>query len=229
MAYILNIDTATSVCSVSIAENGKLIAIKESSDEKSHSSMLTVFIEEILNKAGIKIENIDAVAVSGGPGSYTGLRIGVSAAKGICYGLNIPLISVDNLYALATFEIEKINNVQKNALFCPMIDARRMEVYCQIVNGNNEIIKDTFAEIITEESFAEFSEEKIYYFGNGAEKCMSVLDSKKFELIPNIVNSSEKMIKISYEKFLNKQFENLAYYEPFYLKDFVAKPSKQLL
>jgi tRNA threonylcarbamoyladenosine biosynthesis protein TsaB len=216
MAIILNIETATKNCSVSLSKSGKTIFFKEHADQGySHAEKLHVFIDEVIKECQINISEINAVAVSKGPGSYTGLRIGVSAAKGLCYALNIPLIAVDTLEILA-------NQVQKkDGLIVPMLDARRMEVYSAIFNNDLEKISETKAEILSTESYAEINE-KIYFVGDCQEKCQTVLTKNNFEFLPEIVYpSANEMSKISYQKFENKQFEDVAYFEPFYLKDFL--------
>ena len=216
MAIILNIETATKNCSVSLSNSGKTIFVKEHADQGySHAEKLHVFIDEVIKECQINISEINAVAVSKGPGSYTGLRIGVSAAKGLCYALNIPLIAVDTLEILA-------NQVQKkDGLIVPMLDARRMEVYSAVFNNDLEKISETKAEILSTESYAEINE-KIYFVGDCQEKCQTVLTKNNFEFLPEIVYpSANEMSKISYQKFENKQFEDVAYFEPFYLKDFL--------
>jgi len=216
MAIILNIETATKNCSVSLSKSGKTIFFKEHADQGySHAEKLHVFIDEVIKECQINISEINAVAVSKGPGSYTGLRIGVSAAKGLCYALNIPLIAVDTLEILA-------NQVQKkDGLIVPMLDARRMEVYSAIFNNDLEKISETKAEILSTESYDEINE-KIYFVGDCQEKCQTVLTKNNFEFLPEIVYpSANEMSKISYQKFENKQFEDVAYFEPFYLKDFL--------
>lgn len=216
MAIILNIETATKNCSVSLSKSGKTIFVKEHADQGySHAEKLHVFIDEVIKECQINISEINAVAVSKGPGSYTGLRIGVSAAKGLCYALNIPLIALDTLEILA-------NQVQKKGgLIVPMLDARRMEVYSVIFNNDLEKISETKAEILSTESYAEINE-KIYFVGDCQEKCQTVLTKNNFEFLPEIVYpSANEMSKISYQKFENKQFEDVAYFEPFYLKDFL--------
>lgn len=216
MAIILNIETATKNCSVSLSKSGKTIFFKEHADQGySHAEKLHVFIDEVIKECQINISEINAVAVSKGPGSYTGLRIGVSAAKGLCYALNIPLIAVDTLEILA-------NQVQKkDGLIVPMLDARRMEVYSAIFNNDLEKISETKAEILSTDSYDEINE-KIYFVGDCQEKCQTVLTKNNFEFLSQIVYpSANEMSKISYQKFENKQFEDVAYFEPFYLKDFL--------
>lgn len=229
MSLILCIETATSVCSVSLSKDGTVIALREINEQKAHASEITVFIEEVLKASNVSIKNLDAVAVSKGPGSYTGLRIGVSAAKGICYGLEIPLISVDTLYSMALgfseYHNDFINEINaKNILLCPMIDARRMEVYNQLVDLNQQVIRDTKAEIIDDSSFSEyFKNHKIIFFGDGADKCKDIITNKNAYFFSSFQNSAKFLAKIANQKFQYQQFEDTAYFEPFYLKDFVAK------
>lgn len=228
MALILNIETATKTCSVALAKDGKLLVIKEHHGEYSHAENLTVFIQEIIETAGITFKDIDAIAVSKGPGSYTGLRIGVSTAKGLCFALNKPLLAVNTLEAMANcLKFENKNDY----LLCPMIDARRMEVYCTVFNQKLEMIKETAAEIITEDSFSELMKDhKIVFFGDGSEKCKSVLGS-----IPNAYFADDfecsaiGMIELAEKAFNENKLEDLAYFEPFYLKDFVTTTPKKLI
>ena len=216
MAYILNIETATKNCSVAIANDGKVVCCKEIATEGySHAEKLHVFIEEVLKEAQIIYKDLDAIAVSKGPGSYTGLRIGVSAAKGLCYALDIPLIAIDTLEVLATqVEIEE-------GIIIPMLDARRMEVYSAIFNSNHEKIRKVAAEIISEDSFSDI-QEKIHIIGDCQDKLKTVLTLENFIFLENIVYpSSKEMAELSFSKFQNGNVEDLAYFEPFYLKDFM--------
>ncbi len=220
MSYILNIETATRNCSVALAKEGKTILCKEVAEAGySHAEKLHVFIFEILKEAGINFQEIQAIAVSKGPGSYTGLRIGVSAAKGFCYALGIPLISVDTLAILAR-QVEV-----KSGLIVPMIDARRMEVYSAIFDCNHIKLRDVKAEIITTDSFADTTE-NIYFVGDCQEKCQTVLTKENFKFLPDVVfPSAKEMSALSFEKFAKNQFEDVAYFEPFYLKDFMTTTS----
>ena len=222
MEYILNIETATKNCSVALAKDGKTIVYKEIAEEGySHAERLHVFIEEIIEEAGIMFNDISAIAVSQGPGSYTGLRIGVSAAKGLCYALEIPLIAVDTLQALAS----QVNI--PNGLIIPMIDARRMEVYSAIFAPNLERKREVLAEIITENSFENF-QETLYFIGDCAEKCKSVLTKENYIFLDKIVYPSAKeMSAISFEKFKINDTVDVAYFEPYYLKDFMITTSKK--
>lgn len=223
MAFILNIETATKNCSVSIAHNGETIALKELNDgEYSHAEKLHEFINEVILNAKIKISDLKAVAVSKGPGSYTGLRIGVSAAKGLCFALDIPLISVHTLKSMASsISIEKGFKI-------PLLDARRMEVYAAVFDKDNNFKKDVFAEIITENSFESFlNESPVYFFGDGAEKCKNIVKHNNAHFIDDKFPSSADLGQLSYKKYKKNDIEDVAYFEPFYLKDFVVIPSKK--
>lgn len=228
MALILNIETSTEVCSVSLAGNGNLIGFRESSEGFNHSKLLSVFIEELFKEVNLNIKLLDAVAVSKGPGSYTGLRIGVSVAKGLCYGLEIPLISVCSLESMAlytAFNPEKYVPVKRSLplLFCPMIDARRMEVYTALYNSEGKEIRPVTAEIIDENFLSElFNNHLIFFFGNGAEKCKSRINHKNAIFAGPTETSAQFMQAISEEKYKKQEFEDVAYFEPFYLKNFVA-------
>lgn len=219
MNYILNIETATKNCSVSLARNGETILCKEIAEEGySHAEKLHVFIEEIIKESQLNIKDLTAVAVSKGPGSYTGLRIGVSTAKGLCYALGIPLISVDTLAVLAQAV------TQNNGLIVPMIDARRMEVYSAVFDQNHHKIKEVQAEILTENSYSEVTD-TIYIVGDCQEKCKTVLTRSNFVFLSEIIfPSAQAMSALSYAKFKQKDFEDVAYFEPFYLKDFMLNP-----
>jgi len=202
---------------VSLAKDGQTILCKEIAEQGySHAERLHVFIEEILKKTKVKIQELHAVAVSKGPGSYTGLRIGVSTAKGLCYALGIPLIAVDTLQVLA-------HQVSvDNGIIVPMLDARRMEVYSAIFDKNHDNIKAVQAEVLTEDSYSEFTE-TLYFIGDCQEKCQTVLTQPNFKFIPEIVfPSASQMSQLSYEKFNQNDFEDVAYFEPFYLKDFLV-------
>lgn len=223
MSFILNIETATKNCSVSIAEKGKTIVCSELAEEGySHAEKLHVFIEEVIAKAGITVQDLAAIAVSQGPGSYTGLRIGVSAAKGLCFALNIPLIAVDTLQTLASQA-----NVSDGKII-PMLDARRMEVYSAVFNSDLTIERATEAQIIDENSFKEYIG-KIYFVGDCAEKCKTVLTAENFVFLEDIkYPSAQAMSKISFDKYQKSDTVDVAYFEPYYLKDFIiTAPSKK--
>jgi len=227
MALILQIETSTTSCSVALAENGKVLSVKELNERNIHASHITLFIQDVLSIAGKAMRNLDAVAVSMGPGSYTGLRIGVSAAKGLCYALDIPLISVSTLKSMAAGILEKLSD--ENVLLCPMIDARRMEVYTAIFDRSLNEISAVEAKIIDETSFADLlSNNKLVFFGDGAAKCMETLSASSNALFEaDFVNSAIDLSVLAFEKFEQKQFEDIAYFEPYYLKDFlVATPKK---
>lgn len=219
---ILCLETSTRSCSVALGQNGKLLALKESLDEKySHAENLTVFIEEVCAHAKIALKNIDAVAVSKGPGSFTGLRIGVSTAKGLCYALNKPLIAINSLESMA------VSCISPGVLVCPMIDAKRMEVYCAVYNEKLNEINKTSAKIIDESSFSDLLEKrKVLFFGDGAEKCKPQIRSHNAVFINDINPSAKFMIPIAEKYFAEKKFEDVAYFEPFYLKDFVSGSAK---
>ncbi|WP_461532071.1 tRNA (adenosine(37)-N6)-threonylcarbamoyltransferase complex dimerization subunit type 1 TsaB [Sinomicrobium sp.] len=219
MAVILNLETSTTNCSVCLAVNGEVVAIKEQDDiNYSHSENLHLFVQEVLENAGFRMEEVDAFAVSMGPGSYTGLRIGVSAVKGLCYALDKPLLAIPTLQLLAS----RYRGV--DGLVLPLLDARRMEVYSAVYDSELKPIRETRAEIVDEHSFAEWLEGgKVFFTGNGAEKCRAII------LHPNAVFPEHKevpsasgMALLSEEKFKSGSFEDVAYFEPYYLKDFVA-------
>ncbi|MFE3846489.1 tRNA (adenosine(37)-N6)-threonylcarbamoyltransferase complex dimerization subunit type 1 TsaB [Flavobacterium sp. LB3P45] len=222
MEYILNIETATKNCSVALAIEGKTILCKEIAEEGySHAERLHVFIEEILIEAGITVNDLVAIAVSQGPGSYTGLRIGVSAAKGLSYALNIPLIAVDTLKTLAS------QVSVSNGLIIPMIDARRMEVYSAIFTPNLEKKRAILAEIITKDSFNDI-EETIYFVGDCSEKCKAVLTKENYVFLEEIkYPSAKEMDMLSFEKYKIGDTVDVAYFEPYYLKDFMITTSKK--
>lgn len=221
MIYILNIETATKNCSVSLAKNGQTVAVKEISEEQfNHAEKLHLFIKEVLAFEGISLANLNAIAVSKGPGSYTGLRIGVSAAKGLCYALNIPLIAVDTLAVLA----EKVTI--DSGMIVPMIDARRMEVFTQMFNKDYSSLSVAEALIVDENAFADINE-NIHLVGDGALKCKTVLTNHKFVFYEDVIYpSANEMSSISYKKYIEQLFEDVAYFEPYYLKDFMLTTKK---
>ena len=222
LGYILNIETATKNCSVALAKDGKTIFCKEIAQEGySHAERLHVFIEEIIKEAGIPFKDLSAIAVSQGPGSYTGLRIGVSAAKGLCYALDIPLIAVDTLQALAS------QVTISSGLIIPMIDARRMEVYSAFFSPTLEKKREILAEIIDENSFGDL-QETLYFVGDCAEKCKSVLNKDNYVFLEDIkYPSAKEMSALSYEKFKINDTVDVAYFEPYYLKDFMITAPKK--
>lgn len=223
MAIILNIETATKNCSVSLAKNGDILAIKElNNGNYSHAELLHQFIKDVLAEQKMNQSDIDAIAVSKGPGSYTGLRIGVSTAKGLCFALDVPLISVNTLEALSySITIDK-------GFIVPMIDARRMEVYTSVFNKNHKTLENTSAKIVDESSFLNYLEKDTTYFlGDGALKCKETITHCNAVFIADKFPSSKEMASLSFLKFQQKKFENIAYFEPFYLKDFIVIPEKK--
>ena len=227
MGLILNIETSTTVCSVNIAENGIKLIGKETNEQNAHSKVLTSFIEELFKEINFQIKDIDAVAISKGPGSYTGLRIGVSVAKGIAYGSGIPLISVSTLQNMA-WGAKSLSANEQGVLYAPMIDARRMEVYTQLFDNKINHINEISAKIIDDQSFyKELESHKIYFFGDGAAKCKTAIKHKNALFIDNLNPSADFMISYSEQAFQDNKFEDVAYFEPFYLKDFVATIPKK--
>jgi tRNA threonylcarbamoyladenosine biosynthesis protein TsaB len=232
MSTILNIETSTSVCSVAISKYGKVIASRESPGERSHATQLTPYIEEVLEISRISSEDLDGIAVSKGPGSYTGLRIGVSTAKGMAYALHKPLISIGTLLCMVNglkAEMPQLLN-DKNTLLCPMLDARRMEVYLALYDNDLNSEPEVRAEIINEHSFQNIlRNRKIVFFGDGMEKCRNVIRHENAVFVENFNPLARYLADISYFYFLNKKFEDIAYFEPFYLKDFIATTPKNFL
>ena len=217
MAVILNLETTTTNCSVSVARDGQLLALREeNSKDYSHSEQLHLFIEEVLQEAQLSMQDLEAVAVSKGPGSYTGLRIGVAAAKGLCFALNLPLIATPTLESLARqVEID-------DGYLIPMLDARRMEVYATVLNAQFETLRETRAEVINQDSFSEYSEKaNVYLLGSGATKCKEILDHPNIEFRDDLVPSAKEMAFMSHQRFTRGTFEDLAYFEPYYLKEFI--------
>jgi tRNA threonylcarbamoyladenosine biosynthesis protein TsaB len=224
MATILHLETATTNCSVSIAKDGEMLVLKENNAANySHSEQLHVFIKEALEEASLLFTDLDAVAISKGPGSYTGLRIGVSSAKGLCFSLDIPLISVPTLQSMA-HQVD----VKPGELAIPVLDARRMEVYSCVYDDVYKDVRETRAEIIDEDSFAEYaSASKVYIIGSGAEKIRGALEHPNFIFDESLVPSAKDMIRIAFEKYQSNEFEDVAYFEPYYLKDFVLQQKKK--
>lgn len=222
MTYILNIETATKNCSVSVAKNGEVIVCKQIAEEGySHAEKLHLFIEDCIKEAAITFNDLSAIAVSQGPGSYTGLRIGVSAAKGLCFALTIPLIAVDTLQVLAA------QAQVSEGLIIPMIDARRMEVYSAVFSFDLKKIKEVQAEIINENSFSDYTE-KVYFVGDCFEKCSTVLTKSNFVFLEKIkYPSANQMAILSYNKYKKNDTVDVAYFEPYYLKDFMITTSKK--
>ena len=234
MSLILCIETGTDVCSVGIARDGELLSLRESDEGRDHARKVGVFVDELLRETGIAPDDLDAVAVGKGPGSYTGLRIGVSFAKGLCYGLRKPLLAVGSLDALVEVAREDyeagILSVDdwQHARLCPMVDARRMEVYAQVFDSQGTPLTDVSAEVVSEESFAAYRQagEPFVIFGSGARKCADLLAGATFvEVTP----SARGLARLAQQALDEGRTEDIAYFEPFYLKDFVVTTSKKRL
>ena len=224
MSLLLQIETATTSCSVALAKDGIVLGLKQINQRNIHAEVITLFVEELLVSAGLKYDELDAIAVSSGPGSYTGLRIGISTAKGLCFALDKPLIAIETLESMAYGLINSYGALDNHMLLCPMIDARRMEVFTAVFTAKGVKIKPTAAEIIDVNSFNELLEiNKMLFFGDGAEKCRDVLGAHpNAGFLPDFVNSATHLTQMALEKFRNRAFENVAYFEPYYLKDFIA-------
>ncbi|HEY9535098.1 MAG TPA: tRNA (adenosine(37)-N6)-threonylcarbamoyltransferase complex dimerization subunit type 1 TsaB [Mucilaginibacter sp.] len=227
MSIILQIETATTVCSVALAKNGETIAVKQLNERNIHAEVITLYIDELVANCGLKYNDIDAIAVSSGPGSYTGLRIGVSTAKGLSFALDKPLIAIETPEAMAQGMLAA-GNIVPGTLLCPMIDARRMEVYTALFDAQGNVVKPTSAEIIDEHSFAEqLQTQKILFFGDGAEKCQAILSSSpNAQFNTDFTNSAKHLSQKAAEKYAAGLFEDVAYFEPFYLKDFLIAQKK---
>jgi tRNA threonylcarbamoyladenosine biosynthesis protein TsaB len=226
---ILQIETATASCSIALAKEGQVLAFKQINERNIHAEVITLFIDELIAAAGISYNALDAVAVSSGPGSYTGLRIGVSTAKGLCFALDKPLIAIETLASMAYgIKSREGYEAESDTLLCPMIDARRMEVFTAVFTAGGKKIKPTAAEIIDQNSFSDLIlDKKILFFGDGAEKCRSVLGENPNALFyPGFVNSAIDLTPAAFEKFKKQEFENVGYFEPYYLKDFIAGKKK---
>lgn len=233
MALILCIETGTDICSVGLVQDGELISLRESDSGRDHAKRVATFVDELLKQNNLQPEELDAVAVGEGPGSYTGLRIGVSFAKGLCYGTGKPLIAVSSLAALTAVAIEDneagiidIDNWEQS-LLCPMIDARRMEVYTQMFDSKGNAISDIYAEVVTAESFAQQRQnyKNLILFGSGAAKCSEILGATMIDITPSV----RGMARIAESKYSSGEFVDVAYFEPYYLKDFVVTTSKKNL
>ena len=223
MALILGIETSTKNCSVALFKDGIVIAEKEHiSDGYTHAEQLTLFIQDVINSANITLKKVEAVALSMGPGSYTGLRIGTSTAKGLCYALDIPLIAISTLKSMAFSMAEN----EKSAIYCPMIDARRMEVFSALYDVNNIQVRGVQADVVDENTYKEFLADEILFFGDGSLKCQEIINHKNAKFIKGINPSAKNLGILTKAKFENKDFEDVAYFEPYYLKDFVAGKKK---
>lgn len=228
---VICLETATNLCSVALCDSAGVISLRETNEQKTHASQLTVFIQELLNENKLHAEDLEAVAVSKGPGSYTGLRIGVSVAKGIAYAASKPLIGVDTLTSMFRGMRQKMaasSQDNEASVFCPMLDARRMEVYYSLYDFSGNIIKQVSAEIIKEDTFSDIPEtRKIILFGDGAEKCRDIIKRGNTHIERGFSISASYMQEPVYEALKNKHFEDVAYFEPFYLKDFITTLSKK--
>ena len=225
MGIILNIETATQVCSVALSKEGQQLALRELNEKNIHAEILTAFIAEVMEEAQLQLQDLDAVAVSMGPGSYTGLRIGVSTVKGLCYSLDKPMIGISTLQAMAQYAaMELKDEIKENSLLVPMIDARRMEVYTALYRPNLEIMGEIAPHIFSGESFLEESKTyELLLTGDGSRKSMeSFHERKNIKIFPDILSSAKGMMSLSEKKWQEQDFEDLAYSEPFYLKEFVA-------
>ena len=226
MACILHIETSTDVCSVALSEDGAVLFSKEDFEGPQHAVTLGVFIDEVLSMADSHAKPIDAVALSCGPGSYTGLRIGASMAKGICYGRDLPLIALPTLKVMSV-PVLLMDELPEDALLCPMIDARRMEVYAAIYDRALNPVKEVSADIVTADSYAEYLEQHpVYFFGNGAVKCKEIITHPNARFIDGIQPQARWMFPLADRQFLDGTFQDVAYFEPFYLKEFVATVAK---
>lgn len=223
MALILNIETSTNTCSIALAENENLLSIKEAHNIQSHASLITLFINEVFESANKKINDLDAVAVSIGPGSYTGLRIGLSSAKGLCYALNIPLITVDTLESLAHGMVS--NHFDENGLYIPLIDARRSEVYYAVFDSNLKTIENSTPLVLNLSTFNNYAK-NLYVSGTGAAKTIEIVAEKQFIFLSNVNFSAKNMLKKSNYYYLVTKFANVAYTEPNYLKPFYSPKHK---
>jgi len=225
MALILCLETATQVCSVALCSDGKVIALNESIEHNSHSALITLFVEDVMKEGGYRLEELDAIAVSKGPGSYTGLRIGISTAKGYCFSLDKPLLAIETLEGAAMYQsfTNPICKANHNVLLAPMIDARRMEVYTALFDVSGHRLTDTSADIITADYFDNYPGRQILLFGDGAAKFTELFqDNPLITVLEDNLFSATYMVPLAEERFKNKQFENLAYFEPFYFKEFIA-------
>jgi tRNA threonylcarbamoyladenosine biosynthesis protein TsaB len=229
MILILNIETSADYCSVSLADTGKIIDTLIEKEERSHASLLAVSIEKLIKRNNLSIQNLNAVAISQGPGSYTGLRIGTSTAKGICYGLNIPLIAIDTLKAMSWGAKQKLNNIEsENEIqLCPMLDARRMEIYTALYDFNLNTISEARPVILDEETVQEFDSNSFVFFGSGIEKFKTLVNIDENRFINELVPTSDYLAELSFSAFQNQEFVDTAYFEPFYLKEFVATTPKR--
>ncbi|HTH54740.1 MAG TPA: tRNA (adenosine(37)-N6)-threonylcarbamoyltransferase complex dimerization subunit type 1 TsaB [Cyclobacteriaceae bacterium] len=224
MALLLSIETSTHSFSCALHDEGKLVVEEKSVADQTTASMLAVMIKKLFSKSQLKKNKLSAVVIAAGPGSYTGLRIGVATGKGICYALEIPLISVDTLKLMAF----QASALIRDGLLCPMLDARRMEVYCALFDQDLKVIQNTQAKIIDANSFSDQLHRPIYFFGEGADKCRDTLVHSNAKFMSGIKPSANALGELGYAKFQKSEFEGLEHFEPFYLKDFVVKKPKSV-
>ena len=230
MSTILNIDTSTSVCSVAVSQDGACIYHKEDHSGPNHAVSLGVYVDEALSFIESHAIPLDAVAVSGGPGSYTGLRIGTSMAKGVCYGRDVALLSVPTLQVMCVPVLLRHDDLEEDALLCPMIDARRMEVYAAVYDRALREVRETQADVVTADTYKDLLDQHpVYFFGNGAAKCMETINHPNAHLIENIEPLAKYMFPLAERRMMNNQTEDVAYFTPSYLKDYVAKLPKKLI
>ena len=230
MSCILHIETSTNVCSVAVSEDGKVIFDKADRTGNNHAEALGSFVDEAMSFADSHAIPLDAVAVSSGPGSYTGLRIGVSMAKGVCYALNLPLLSVPTLELMCVPVLLRNEEIEDEALLCPMIDARRMEVYAALYDRALKTVRPIQADVVDGDTYRRWLDERpVYFFGNGAAKCMDIIAHPNAHLIEGVEPLAKWMMPLAERKMLNDIHEDVAYFVPYYLKDFVAKQPKDLL
>ena len=227
MAFIISIETSTPVCSIAIHHDGQLLAQELIQKEQSHSSTLNPAIDHLLSMCDLRLNDISAVAISKGPGSYTGLRIGTSTAKGLCYAMDIPLIAINTLEAMA-HNVSRFN--VSEAMLCPMLDARRMEVYAMLFDSNLNVLEETKPVILDNDSYHDHLKSKeIMFFGNGASKVKKVIDNSNARIIEVVIPEAQYIGDLAYKKFVENEFEDTAYFEPFYLKEFMATKPKSML
>lgn len=230
MSCILNIDTSTNVCSVAVSQDGACIFDKEDHSGPNHAERLGAFVDEALSFIDNHATPLDAVAVSCGPGSYTGLRIGVSMAKGICYGRDVKLLAVPTLELLCVPVLLREMVTDDGALLCPMLDARRMEVYAQLFTRSLREVRPIQADVVDADTYREYLDKHpVYFFGNGAMKCKEVIDHPNAHFIEGIEALAKNMLPLAERRMAREEFEDVAYFVPFYLKDFVAKQPRKLL
>jgi tRNA threonylcarbamoyladenosine biosynthesis protein TsaB len=226
MPIILSLDTSSTACSVALHVDGRLLAVSDIHKEHSHGGRLALLIKQVLENADVSFQQISCIGLSSGPGSYTGLRIGTSTAKGLCYALNVPLVAVDSLTVMAHHVVKEKRD---EIFYCPMLDARRMEVYCAVYNSSLTVLEPIQAKVIDENSFADVLEKgRIVFFGNGAGKCREAIRHSNATFLENINPSAVELGELACEKFNSAKIEDLVHFEPLYLKEFLIKKSSKL-